>query len=419
MDPLALMIGKLQHRAQITREAFPHRNVVSYFELMAGYLQQVCSAGRQGLPLAWVGLFTPVEIFYAMGIVPFVVEYFAMLLVSETDCTPYLDAAAGYGLPADTCSLHKLVMGMALKKALPPPDLLITTAQTCDTTLKSFECLQNHYGCATFFIDFPYADTTAAFAYYRDELKALMAFLTSTTGRILEPSRLESTVRASYVAGRHFHRINQLKRRVPAPVSFREALRHFGLHLLMPGLAACSDYFAMAVQEAERRAEDNHSRARQRHRLLWLYVPVPFGRLYEWMERSHGAYVVMDTMSYSADSTGDFRDPLDYLTRKAFDQFITAQFCRPIETFQQDVIRMIREYRIDACIYLAHIGCKQGCGAISMVKAAVRDACAVPFLTLNCDIADPTVVSDRQLQERLEGFMEMLDLHREDREVLG
>lgn len=97
------------------------------------------------------------------------------------------------------------------------------------------------------------------------------------------------------------------------------------------------------------------------------------------------------------------------MAKKAYSQFITAQYCLPVEEFISDVIKMVKDYNIDACIYLAHIGCKHGCASIRMVKEAVQDECEIPFFTLDSDAMDPTVVPAIDMKNKLEGFLEMLD----------
>lgn len=70
---------------------------------------------------------------------------------------------------------------------------------------------------------------------------------------------------------------------------------------------------------------------------------------------------------------------------------------------------MARDYKVDGCIYQAFIGCKHGCAVIRMVKDTLKEECGVPTLILDGDGFDPSVVSSKEMKEKMEGFFEMLD----------
>jgi benzoyl-CoA reductase/2-hydroxyglutaryl-CoA dehydratase subunit BcrC/BadD/HgdB len=386
------------------------REGILFSEIMIDYLQRVARARNEGKLIAWVGLFAPMEIFHAMDIVPFVVEYFAMMMVYEKDIQAYLDTAAELGISSEVCSLHRILIGLAQTDAVPSPDIIVSTSQTCDTTLKSYEFLADLFGCPAYFLDFPYRDTDAGLDYYEKEVKGLISFLEDQTNRQIDPAKLNAVMQKSQIEDDLYFRISELKKSVPAPVNLRDAIRHFGIHLIMAGTQAGITYFKSVHDECQARVRMGKGASRkEKIRLLWLYVPILFGRLYEWMDRQFGAVVVMDTMNYVGPVRMNHSNPYRGLARKAYHQFITAQYCQPIEKFIDDILLLIEDFRIDACIYQAHIGCKHGCATIRMLKDAVQEKCGIPFFTLDGDAMDATVVSVWELKDRLQGFLEMID----------
>jgi benzoyl-CoA reductase/2-hydroxyglutaryl-CoA dehydratase subunit BcrC/BadD/HgdB len=88
--------------------------------------------------LAWVGALAPVELFYAIDIVPFMPEMHAGIIASQFNPAGYFDASGGFGLPVELCSAHRVMMGMYLSNELPTPDLLVNTSQVCDSGIKFF-----------------------------------------------------------------------------------------------------------------------------------------------------------------------------------------------------------------------------------------------------------------------------------------
>ena len=384
-----------------------------FFRIMADYYESVLTAKTRGTPLAWSGLFIPIEILYAMDIMPFMVEQAVTAFVYEKgEVEEYTDAAADVGISQELCSVHRNLMGMGLKKDMPAPDVIVSTSQTCDVILKNYEALGHYFECPMYFLDFPYWDSKAAITYYQKEIEGLIVFLEKHTGKTFQEDRLFEVLELSNRLDDLFKQISHLKRSVPTPIGMRDAIAHFSVRQVLAGTQPGVEYFQSVLDECRSLVNSPKGSAdNQRIRLLWLYVPIYFElRLYRWLEKKYGAVVVMDTMSYVGDEPMDLSlPPLEYLTRKAFNQFITAQYCRPVDKFLSDVVKMANEFKADACIYLAHIGCKHGCASIRMLRDAVEEECEIPFFTLDADSLDPTVVSSQELKQKLAEFMEIIE----------
>lgn len=384
-----------------------------FFRIMADYYESIHTARSHETPLVWSSLFIPIEILYAMDIIPFMVEQAVTAFIYEKGAIEeYTDVAARKGISQELCSVHRNLMGMGLKKAMPPPDLIVSTSQTCDVILKNYEALGHYFDCPTYLLDFPYWDSKDAIAYYRKEIEGLIVFLEKHTNKTLHEAKLFEVLERSHQLDGLFYRINTLKKNVPTPIGMRDAIAHFGVRQVLTGTQPGVNYFQTVLNECTALVNSPKGLAnRQRIRILWLYVPIYFElRLYRWLEKKYGAVVVMDTMSYAGDEVMDLSmPPLEYLARKAYNQFITAQYCRPMDKFLSDVLKMVKEYKADACIYLAHIGCKHGCASIRMIKDVVEAECEIPFFTLDADALDPTVVSSLEIRQKLSEFMEILE----------
>ena len=86
---------RLEHR-----KAHPTvRSEELFYESMISYNKKVVRTKKEGKLLGWVGLMSPIEVLYAMDIVPFAPELHSMLTASQGGVKECFDASAGYGLP--------------------------------------------------------------------------------------------------------------------------------------------------------------------------------------------------------------------------------------------------------------------------------------------------------------------------------
>ena len=227
-----------------------------FYEIMLDYFNRARRAKEEEKYLAWVGLFAPVELMYAMDIVPFIPEHFGILMSSQMDFTPYYEAASAYGLPRELCSSHRAMTGLAIKRELPSPDCIVSTSQSCDTTIKSFECLGNLYESPAFFLDFPYKDTEEALRYYEGEITELISFLEEQTRKNLDIDKLKETIQLSKQLDDLLFDVGELKKAVPAPMKGRDSFRHLGISLTMAGTQRGVDYFQTLRDELKEKALD-------------------------------------------------------------------------------------------------------------------------------------------------------------------
>ena len=162
-----------------------------FFRIMADYYESIRTARTREKPLVWSSLFIPIEILYAMDIVPFMVEQALTAFIYEKGAIEeYTDAAARNGISQELCSVHRNLMGMGLKKDIPAPDLIISTSQTCDVILKNYEAMGHYFDCPTYFLDFPYWDSKEAISYYQKEIEGLIGFLEKHTAKKLHGAKL-------------------------------------------------------------------------------------------------------------------------------------------------------------------------------------------------------------------------------------
>jgi len=397
------------------RQAHPSlKSEELFYEAMINYNRKILRAKQEGGYLAWLGLLSPVEIFYALDITPFFPELHGMLTASQGEVREYFEVATGYGLPIEMCSNHKLSTGMALRNYVPPPDFIVS-AQVCDSSLKTFEVLSHYYGVPTYYLDFPYPTSERGIQYYIQEIQGLIRFLEDLTGQKMDPIKLRQITELSKQALELCCAIAELRKTIPCPMKSKASFRSFTLQASLTGTQEAVRYFEQIRQELMSKvAQGKGAVDRERHRVAWLYsTPLFAMHIFDWMEQEYGAVVVMDMLlNYFPQTvlpTLDPSDPLDYLARKSYAMAATRAFGGPIENAAQTVREIVEEYKANAAVYYAITGCKQGCSLSRFLRDYLQRELGIPTLIIDGDSMDPSVISPEEIMNKLEGYFEALE----------
>jgi benzoyl-CoA reductase/2-hydroxyglutaryl-CoA dehydratase subunit BcrC/BadD/HgdB len=385
-----------------------------FYESMIKYNQKVARAKEEGLYLGWVGLLSPVEVFYAMDLVPFSPELHSMLTASQGGIKECFDAAAGYGLPIEMCSNHRLSTGMAINQYVPPPDFIVSS-QVCDSSLKTFEVLSHYYHVPTYYLDFPYPTSDRGIEYYAEEIRGMIQFLEEVTGKKLEWTKFQQVAALSKQTLELCCEISELRKTVPCPMKSKASFRSFTVQAPLSGTPEAIAYFETVKQElAEKVAQGKGAVAQERHRIAWLCSsPLYAMHIFDWMEQEYGAVVVMDMLlNYFPKSvlpTLDPTDPVEYLARKSYAMAATRAFGGPIEYAAETVQEIVNQYKADSAVFYAITGCKQGCSISRFLRDYLQKELGIPTLIIDGDSMDPSVISPEEIMTKLEGYFEALE----------
>lgn len=207
-------------------------------------------------------------------------------------------------------------------------------------------------------------------------------------------------------------RISELRKAVPCPRSSKNSLRDMTVMRCGVGTLEAVDYFRAVYEETlEKVARGEGAIPQERYRIAWFFT-MPFFELeiLDWMEREHGAVVVMDTLSYMPpDIPLDPSDPLTFLVNSPCPASWVKRFYGPARAgMLGDVTGICREYRADAAICFAAWTCKQSCGSLRLAGDVLREEVGIPMLVLDGDILDPRVVSLAQMKAKLAEFFGVL-----------
>lgn len=385
-----------------------------YYELLSRYYQRINRAQEDGQFMVGHTVMAPIELFYAMDIVPYHLESTASTMaILLNRYGEFLDAARAYGLAPETCSAHRILAAGFLQRVLPRPDLILWTSQACDNTAKAGDALMELYQVPGFFLDRPYRFIDRHVDYYRRQLAELVTLLEERTGRRLDPERLREVVRNSLRVLNLYREIYHLRKAIPAPMRNRTLMNQLIMEWTYCGTPEGIRFFETVRDEVKENVENGRGVvADERHRILSLFLP-PFYeyKLLDWMEREYGASIVMDPMSswpmeIEVDPEGD---PLEAVARITFYRVGSRLMHGPGDVFVEDSLRNAQEFKADGALYFAHIGCRQACALIKTIKDALARELGLQTAVIDMDLMDPAFSSSDEIRNKLEEFFEMLE----------
>ena len=387
-----------------------------YYEMLVNYYHNIRDAKAQGKTLVYHTAQLPTEIFYAMDLVPCLIDMAATTVVNLINAWEEgLATAKAYGLAPEICSSQRLIVSNVINGWLPRPDAVIWSNMTCDNCAAMCRIAARLWGCPGHYLDRGYQFDERGLAYYKRELEGMIAFLEALTGRKMDWDRLSEAVaygRELMVLERE---IEELRKATPSPLRSRAGLFMHLVGYYLPGTPESVTFMRQMRDEAKARVANGEGSTREeKYRLLMFFEPPAYGwKLLDWMERAHNAVIVAEP-SLTQWGPGDLDParPLESLALKAFIQPGSRQGCGPIDSLVEDMLHGVKEYKVDGVIAFTHVGCRQAASCNRLLKDTIAAETGLPFFSVEHDIADPAFASEEEIRDKIEGFLEMIDERR-------
>ena len=393
----------------------PLKSMAPYIDLVIKYHEQIDRASREGEPIVAHLVLTPIEIYYAMGITPIFVEWYALFNTFFRGVQEFLDIAAGFGLPSEVCSVHRTTDAMVIANAFPKPKCYVYTSQVCDNTPKSGEGMAELHGVPFYLMDRPYNYTKENFAYYVGEIKGLIQFLEKQFDRKMDYDRLKEVVMKSYRVSQLWMEINDLRKAIPEPLPADGIFAQTSVMWMMAGTDEAVTFYEDFVKELKWRVENKVSAVpNERFRLLLSFM-IPFWdmSIMDWIQEKHGGVIAMDMLNMWGGDRGDWMiDPDKPIENLALKTFLHPAGCLlhgPMEPLRERVVQCAREYTVDGAVFFSPIGCRQSCACIRSIKDVLREKAGIPMVNIDCDLVDKTFTTREEQLEALERLFERLE----------
>jgi benzoyl-CoA reductase/2-hydroxyglutaryl-CoA dehydratase subunit BcrC/BadD/HgdB len=322
-------------------------------------------------------------------------------------------------VPADVCTLLRLSLFYVEADLVPPPTAFIAGITPCDGIVGLHEAIRNHEGwrdVPMFGPDSPYFETERSLDYFAEELRRMTSFIEEHTGRKLEMARLREVVEESNRQYELWQEHNELRRSVPCPHGAALAMGAFGVAQgRESGRPRGTAWLRKLVDDAEKRiVEKRPVVPNESIRLLWYDLhPVWFGELIEWLQQEWRAIIIQSYFTYfpytGVDTSSDDAIWEGLAKRALLDSPMVRQARGTVDVFAQDLVRIVKDFKLDCVIWPGHMGHKDGAAAIPMLKEACREV-GVPFLQIGLDTYDRRYTPVDEIKNKISQFFSAMDL---------
>jgi benzoyl-CoA reductase/2-hydroxyglutaryl-CoA dehydratase subunit BcrC/BadD/HgdB len=329
------------------------------------------------------------QLFYAFDCAALCLEMFPGFhtRVDESIVYEFLEAAEEGGVPSDTCSTDRFIVGATLSGELPTNSFFVTSSSPCDGTRIAYPILQKVLDCPMLFLDAPFRNDREAVKYYADQLKdELIPFVEEHTGRKFDIDRFREVIVESNKAYELLVDTRETYRVKPAPHYGMLRSAPYSMFIHGAGLPGTTETLRRFCEDATRRVRESRTEGPfpEKHRVMWTHVPPTYDReLFPWMEENFGATLVVDSLQ-GLDMTMSFM------------RFESAAFV-------DFTLNAYEQYGCDCMITTQHVGCQSICGARGLIREACRER-EIPLLFIEFDYNDDRVLAREQMRAQIEDF---------------
>jgi benzoyl-CoA reductase/2-hydroxyglutaryl-CoA dehydratase subunit BcrC/BadD/HgdB len=352
------------------------------------------------------------QLFHAFDCASLCLEFFPGFHagVDKNNVYAFLEAAEEAGIPSDTCSTDRFIVGATVSGELPTNSFFVTSSSPCDGTRIAYPILQKILGCPMLFLDAPFRDDGEAVRYYARQLKdRLIPFVEEQTGRKLDIDRFREVVAESNRAYQLLLDTLETYRVKPAPHHGMLRAAPYMLFLNGAGLPQTTETLELFREDAVARVREGRTEGPfpEKHRVMWVHVP-PFydWELFSWMEENLGATLIIDSLSSTSIlepiDTRSLETMLEGLAWQGLDMTMSIMRFESA-AFVDFMVKAYDQFRCDCIIATQHVGCQSVCGARGLIREECRQR-GIPLLFLEFDYNDDRVLAPEQMRAQIEDF---------------
>jgi benzoyl-CoA reductase/2-hydroxyglutaryl-CoA dehydratase subunit BcrC/BadD/HgdB len=278
---------------------------------------------------------------------------------------------------------------------------MIVAENTCDSKKKMYELLEDYV--PTYVIDLPQRpDTPEAFKYFLSELEKFRDAMEQLTGNKVTTEGLRQEIKSSNEIRQLFHRLYELRKRDPSPISGADVLKILQKQqFLSPD--KLKEYLQMLINEVGIIGSEQVHKPR----IMISGCPMPGGstKVTEIIESKGGVIVAEESCTGTRsfwDLVDENKEPMIALAERYIK--IPCSCMSPNDRRIDNILELAREFRIDGVIYYT----LQFCHGYNIEKQKVQKAlkeAGIPMLSIETDYSDSDV---EQIGLRVDAFMEMI-----------
>lgn len=382
-------------------------------ELIMEYFSKASDAKAQGKPVAWITVFTPVELLHALDIYSIAPEHFGAMCSARGFILDYLEEAERGGYSENLCSYSRCSLGYVLsgmKGLMPPPDILITFRNSCDVYVKWWQSLHMHLGTPLFVGEAPYVLSlddldNYVLDYVVKQLEQLVEMAEEKFGLRFDMEKFVEILKLSDKASELWLETLKLRRSRPCPLGGRDSASDIFPLVVMQGTEEAVKFYEELLGEVkEKVSREEGVIENERFRLLfdgiWLWHAFDLIKYFE----DKGAVFVYEPYSEAWAYRLDASKPLESIARKILAMGLNVDIDLRIERF----LESIKEFQIDGAVLFSNRSCKTWSTPQLVTADILNKNFNVPYLLFEADMADPRQYAEAQIKNRIDAFLEVL-----------
>jgi benzoyl-CoA reductase/2-hydroxyglutaryl-CoA dehydratase subunit BcrC/BadD/HgdB len=262
-------------------------------------------------------------------------------------------------------------------------------------------------------VDAPYIRDEAAIDYYAGQMKKAVEFMEGQTGKKMDYDRLRESTQKTKKCLDYFRKIVELRKLPHTPVSFVNSAKANDMLEMGAGTDMAVEFFEKLLAEIdERRAEGIPAVPDEKMRIAWWgALPGYDAKIVRWLAQEYGANIVLDLFTLFGppiETDEHLTDPLKYIARKTL-SFPVPRLSGLFSGVSQDITRVAKESKIDACVIYTSLGCTQISGIRKIYRDAITEKLGIPTFILDGDYCDSRVISAQQVRAKLADFFALLE----------
>jgi len=409
-------------------------------ELRAKFYQEIWTAKQEGKTLCIaLGLLSnsiptafPDTVFAEMA------SYFTVVANNPELAIQCAEASTARGYPVDICHATQLVWGSMFLDHGPfgtfiRPDLCLQL-HFCETQGKSSQVMSEHYGIPYFCIDAPLIPPDRGTDHFKknlvDQMQEAIEWMENVTGKKFNDEAFVHGVRNEWEATVLWAKICDLNKNIPAPLDLRMLSSLMAPLFLKGNSDETVNYLRILHDEVQDRVKNQIAAlGTERCRLLHEGVPPFYFLRFFRIPEKYGAIFVGSSLEFGSrgaferEKDGSWRvaktpeeQGMPMKTRKdALDALahymVTNAFMRTLVVLgkAEEQVKRVEDWHVDGIVFHCDRGCQALPAGMPEARLALKEK-GVPTMVYEASHGDPRELTEAQVVDRLEGFMESLGL---------
>jgi benzoyl-CoA reductase/2-hydroxyglutaryl-CoA dehydratase subunit BcrC/BadD/HgdB len=315
-------------------------------------------------------------------------------------------------LPRNTCSLIKSAFGFKLGKVCPfiESSDMIVGENTCDGKKKSYEVLKDLVP-NLYVMDLPQMKSEEGRALLKAEYQRFKEAVVNLTGVSIDAARLKKGIELVNNKRKAMHRLSDLRKADPAPISGLDALLANQV-FFYDDIVRFTDSVNKICDELEDRIADNKGvfpKGTPRIVISGCPMAVPNWK-FPWIVETSGAVIVGEESCIGERGTRNLTDNTKESTEELMDAIVDRHFKVDCAIFTPNpdrvnhILEMVEKYKADGVIHYGLQFCQPYATEAMSVEKQL-EAKNIPTLRIDTDYSMEDV---GQLKTRVEAFIELL-----------